>query len=220
MSARNIKQGFLRTIGNLLLGRVTEMLVKTLHIQTHNQQVLEYLEKNGQHFILAFWHGTMLLPWYHFRDKKYMGLTSQSKDGDVLAKLLTRWNYLVTRGSSSQGGSVALGIMVDFAKYEGNVMVTPDGPRGPSRKFKAGAVVAAQRSECPLILLGVAYEKKWQLKSWDMFQIPKPFSKIQLVFSDSVRVDKLAQRDEISRVIEGCDRDLNELQNQAEQLLK
>ncbi len=220
MNTRTIRQGLLRTIGNLFLGRLIEVLVKTLHIEFHNQQVLDNLERNGEHFILAFWHGTMLLPWHVFKDKKYMGLTSQSKDGNVLAKLLSRWNYVVTRGSSSQGGKVALAIMIDFAKYEGSVMVTPDGPRGPGMKFKAGAVVASQRSESPLVLLGVGYEKKWQLRSWDKFQIPKPFSKVRLVFSQPVRVNKMAQRDEVSMAIEQCDSDLNALQKEAEQLCK
>jgi lysophospholipid acyltransferase (LPLAT)-like uncharacterized protein len=144
-----------------------------------------------------------------------MGLTSYSKDGELLARILDRWGYVVTRGSSSRGGDVALGIMVDYAKYEGSVMVTPDGPRGPAHRFKAGAVVAAQRSEKPLLLVGVGIRKKWFLGSWDKFQIPFPFTKVNMICSDPIWVPKQATRDEVSEQIVRCEKQLQEIQELA-----
>ena len=216
MKLRQIKQGFLRSLGHLLLGRVIEIWSKTLKVQKHNWNAFESFHAKGEHMIIAFWHGTMLLPWYEFRGNRFMGLTSYSKDGDVLARVLDRWDYVVTRGSSSRGGDVALGIMVDFAKHEGSVMVTPDGPRGPAFTFKAGAVVAAQRSERPVLLIGVGIKKKWHLGSWDKFQVPVPFTKINIICSDPVCVPKTANRDEVSIIIAQCEKRLRELQTEAE----
>lgn len=215
MKIKEIKQGFLRSLGHLLLRRVVEVWCKTLRVQKINWKALEALKRNNENIIIGFWHGTMLLPWYELRGSKYMGLTSYSKDGELLARILDRWGYKVTRGSSSRGGDVALGIMVDYAKYEGSVMVTPDGPRGPAHKFKAGAVVAAQRSERPLLLLGVGIKQKWSLKSWDKFQVPVPFTKVNIVCSDPIWVPKQATRDEVSLQIERCEELLEKLQTEA-----
>ncbi len=216
MSIRTIKQGFLRTLGNLFLGRVIDLWCKTLKINYLGWEGIEECLKSDTNMILAFWHGTMIAPWFVFRDKKFMGLTSLSKDGDILARILTRWGYNVNRGSSSRGGNVALGIMVDFVKYEGSVLVTPDGPRGPERKFKPGAVISAQRSGKPLLLVGVGFEKKWHLKSWDKFEIPKPFSRVNVSSSLPINVSVTATRDEISDLIINCETKLSELQKQAE----
>ena len=60
----------------------------------------------------------MLLPWFLHRDDGFAALTSKSKDGDLLAKQLKHWKYKVVRGSSSKGGDVALGIMVEKEKHE------------------------------------------------------------------------------------------------------
>lgn len=187
-----------------------------MKVQKKNWNAFESFHGQGENLIIAFWHGTMLLPWYEFRGNKFMGLTSYSKDGDVLAKVLDRWGYLVTRGSSSRGGDVALGIMVDYAKHEGSVMVTPDGPRGPAFKFKAGAVVAAQRSERPVLLIGVGIKKKWLLGSWDKFQVPMPFTRVNIICSDPVWVPKSANRDQVSALIAQCETHLRALQAEAE----
>lgn len=215
MKVKEIKQGFLRSLGHLLLRRVVELWCKTLNVEKQNWQAFETLERTGRNVILAFWHGTMLMPWYEFRGSRFMALTSYSKDGELLARILDRWNYVVTRGSSSRGGDVALGIMVDHAKHEGSVMVTPDGPRGPAFKFKAGAVVAAQRSETPLLLVGVGIKKKWFLGSWDKFQVPFPFTKVKLICSDPIWVSKQATRDEVSEHIEKCEKLLQDIQEEA-----
>ncbi len=65
-----------------------------------------------------------------------------------------------------------------------SVAITPDGPTGPARVMKAGAVIAAQRASIPLVLLGVAYSKKYIFKSWDKFEVPKFFSNVTLVYSN------------------------------------
>ena len=215
MKTKKNKYHLLRPLGYLLLGRIVAGLCKTLRVNIVNsKQVDEYIARKEK-FILAFWHGTMLYPWYHHKNNTMLALISQSKDGELLARTLKYWNYKVVRGSSSKGGDVALGIMVDFAKFEGSVCLTPDGPRGPERAFKAGAVVAAKKSGVPLVLLGVAYQKKSMLKSWDKFQIPQPFSKVQLMYSDPIVIDKNTDRNIVSATIEECEKQLNLLQEKA-----
>ena len=216
MKINDLKYGVLRKLGYVFLGSIVGGLCKTLRVKIINEKIIDELDKCNKHFIVSFWHGTMLYPWYLNRNKKMMGLTSYSKDGELLARALKRWDYVVVRGSSSKGGNVALGIIVDFAKHEGSVAMTPDGPRGPVHKFKAGAVVAAKRSSVPLVLLGVAYQKKQFLRSWDRFQIPLPFSRVRLIYSDPIYVKADAGKDEVSGLITECEEQLIDLQSKAE----
>ena len=216
MTLRKIRQNALRIIGNLVLHVSINVLCKSMRISFVNRNAVDRLEQDCQKYILAFWHGTMLLPWYLNRDKKFAALISKSKDGDLLNKLLKRWNYNVIRGSSSTGGEVALGIMVDFAKNNNSIAITPDGPRGPAFKLKAGAVVTAKKSGLPLVLVGVGYKNKKLLKSWDSFQVPIFFTKASAVYSEPIYVKSNLNYDETSRVIKKCELKLFELQTEAE----
>lgn len=212
---KKVKQSILRLLGNYFLKSAINFLCKTLKIEKINQQVIDKLNEQNQNYVLAFWHSTMLLPWYVHRNQNFAALTSLSKDGDLLARQLKSWNYKVVRGSSSKGGDVALGIMVDLAKNKYSVAITPDGPRGPVRKFKAGAVITAKRSGIPLVLAGVGFQKKKKLKSWDSFEVPKFFSKAKIVYSEPIFVNSELSYEETSEIIKKCERILNELQDSA-----
>ena len=216
MKARKLRQDLLRLFGQYLISIAANVLCKTLRVTVTNSEVLEQLKKENKNFIVAFWHGTMLLPWYLNRNKNVAALTSKSKDGDLLARLLKSWNYKVIRGSSSSGGDIALGIMIDYAKNKNSIAITPDGPRGPAKKLKAGAVVTAKKSGLPLVLLGVGYQKKRVLNNWDSFQVPSFFSKANIFYSEPVYVDKNLDYDRTSEMISMCEAKLNELQVKAE----
>lgn len=216
MNTKQVKQDTLRFLGSFLLSHSLDALCKTLRVTYKNKKVIDDFRKQNQHYVLAFWHGTMLLPWFLHRNDSFAALTSKSKDGDLLAKQLKHWKYKVVRGSSSKGGDVALGIMVDHAKNGYSIAITPDGPRGPEHMFKAGAVVTAKKSGVPVVLMGVGIKSKKKLKSWDKFQIPNPFSNVKVIYSNPIYVDANLSYDETSKVIEECEVKLNELRKEAE----
>jgi lysophospholipid acyltransferase (LPLAT)-like uncharacterized protein len=219
MKLRKVKQSSLRFIGHFVLVHLVNVLCKTLRITEKNRNVIDELEKAGKNYVLAFWHGSMLLPWYVHRGKRMIALISKSKDGDLLARVLKNWKYGVIRGSSSTGGDVALGIMIDYGKNKHSITITPDGPRGPRHKLKAGAVIAAKKSGLPLILTGVGIKNKKSLNSWDMFSVPKFFTKAVLIYSDPIYVDKDLAYEETSKVIDDCEIIMNKLQDEAENSL-
>ncbi len=216
MKLRKQYQSFLRFIGNYVLYILIQTLCKTLRIQSSGKENVNALVNEKKKFVLAFWHGTMVIPWFAHRNLNLLAIISQSKDGDLLAKILRKWNYKVVRGSSSKGGEVALQIMIDHGKHECAVAITPDGPRGPNFKMKAGAVVTAKKSGVPLVLVGAGYKSKIKLHSWDNFEVPLPFSKVQLVYSEPIIIDGNLNRDETSKVILECEEKLNELQKRAQ----
>jgi len=216
MNTKQVKQDTLRFLGGFLLKHSLDPLCKTLRVNYKNKKVIDDLRKKKQNYVLAFWHGTMLLSWFLHRNDGFAALTSKSKDGDLLAKQLKHWKYKVVRGSSSKGGDVALGIRVDLAKNGYSIAITPDGPRGPEHKFKAGAVINAKKSGVPVVLMAIGIKSKKKLKSWDKFQIPNPFSNVKVIYSDPVYVDDKLSYDDTSIIIEECERKLNELQKEAE----
>jgi len=217
MSVKKSKQGVLRFLGDHFLYYAITALCKSLRIIKQNDDVIEKLEKKNQNYILAFWHGTMILPWYLHGTPDFAALTSKSKDGDLLAKILKKWKYQVVRGSSSTGGDVALGIMVDYAKNNYSIAITPDGPRGPRHKFKAGAIVTAKKSNIPVVLAGVGFNRKKILTNWDKFEIPYFFTTAKVVYSDPIYVDSNLTYEETSAVILKCEDELNKLQKKAQE---
>lgn len=206
----------MRLLGHFVLSSSVNVLCKTLRITLINRSAVEELKNKKIPFVLAFWHRTMFLPWYLHRNENFTALTSKSKDGDLLARLLTKWKYNVIRGSSSSGGDDALNAMIESAKGGSAVSITPDGPGGPVFEMKAGAVITAKKSGIPLVLLGVGYKKKKVLNSWDRFEIPKPFSSVKAIYSDPIYIDSDLSYDETSDMIKKCELKLRELQNEAQ----
>jgi len=207
----------LQFLGIHFVKYLLNILLKTLDIKELKNKQLDELEKKNKNYVLAFWHGTMLLPWYLKRDKQFYTIISKSNDGEILTRVLKSWNYNVKRGSSSNGGSEVLTTLIEKTKTGSSIAITPDGPKGPKKKLKAGAVIIAKKANVPLVLLGIGLRKKKELKSWDKFQIPYPFTKIFAVYSKPIFIDKDLSYEETDNMINKVSEKLNSLQKQAEQ---
>ncbi len=154
-----------------------KLYIKTLKIKIHNPP------DTNSHFVFIFWHSKMLLGWWLFRNTKSAALVSQSKDGEILNNILTSWNYMVIRGSSSKGGKEALTELAELVKRGYSAVITPDGPRGPVNEIKNGALMISNITGVHIIPVSIAYHKKKILnRSWDRFEIPLPFSKCDIHF--------------------------------------
>ena len=217
MNLKESKRGILRFFGDHFLYYIITVLCKSLNIEKQNHEVIENLNSKNQNYVLAFWHGTMLLPWYLHGAPNFAALTSKSKDGDILAKILKKWKYSVIRGSSSTDGDVALGIMIDYAKNKYSIAITPDGPRGPKQKFKAGAVITAKKTGIPIVLVGVGFKRKKTLNNWDKFEIPYFFTTAKVIYSEPIYVDINLTYEGTSAIILNCEEELNEHQKMAQE---
>jgi len=216
MSLKDSRKRTLRFLGDHFLHIAVTALCKSLKIEKYNYEVIDKLNSKNENFVLAFWHGTMILPWYLHGTPGFTALTSKSKDGDLLAKILRKWRYNVVRGSTSTGGDVALETMVDFAKNKRSIAITPDGPRGPRFKFKPGAVITAKKSDVPLVLAGVGFKRKKVLGNWDKFEIPYFFTAAKIIYSEPLLVNSNLSYEETSKVITECEEKLNDLQTKAQ----
>ncbi len=165
-----------------------------------------------------FWHGSMLFAWWWFRHRNGAALVSRSKDGELLARVLEGWGYRLVRGSSSAGGKDAMKLMEEAVGHGYRMCITPDGPRGPRHEMKMGAVRLAQKTGTPLLLFAVGFKSSWSLRSWDGFQIPKPWTRA-MVMVRCVSAEELTPEDgDLEPVRKDVSRRLNEMNDEARRL--
>ena len=139
--------------------------------------------------IYAFWHGRMLGLTFTHRFRGAHTLISQHRDGELIAQVVKRLGYIPVRGSTTRGGTEGLFQMAEKAK-EGDLAITPDGPRGPAYRFQIGAVSLAQRTGCPIVPIACSARSKKVLRSWDGFLIPFPFTTLTVVHGDPIWVER------------------------------
>lgn len=162
---------------------VLRLMAMTWRYRVRNGDVITELRAKSQPFIFAFWHGQMLpLLWHHRGEGVYVVISSH-RDGEIVARAAEYLRYNTIRGSSSRGAARALLGIVRELEEGHEVAVTPDGPRGPARKFASGALIASQRTSAPIVGIGVSARRAWRLESWDRFMIPKPFTRVDVVYT-------------------------------------
>jgi lysophospholipid acyltransferase (LPLAT)-like uncharacterized protein len=130
--------------------------------------------------IFPFWHRCVLPATWLFRNRKLAVMTSQSLDGEFIARVIHRFGFVPVRGSSTRGGQRALLEMNKIVDEGDGVAFTIDGPRGPRYVAKKGPVLLARMSGAPITPFYVAAEKAWVLNTWDKMFIPKPFTRLHV----------------------------------------
>lgn len=166
--------------------------------------------------VYALWHRQeVLMIWLH-RHRGLAGLVSQSKDGEYMARILVGMGYNVIRGSSSTGGSQALRALTKAARAGYSIALTPDGPKGPIFKVHPGTIFIAQKAGLPIIPAACALSNKKVLRSWDKYQFPLPFGRIEAVYGAPITV---AETDDIAAKGLELENALNALTEEAEKLL-
>jgi len=143
---------------------------------------------NTHPLILCFWHRGIFSSTWAFRGQNIGVITSQSFDGEYIARIISAFGYVPIRGSSSRGGARALLESRRILEAARTVAFTSDGPRGPLYVTKPGPVLLASKTGVPIVAFHIAVEKAWLLRSWDRFMIPKPFSRALLCMSRQMAV--------------------------------
>lgn len=172
-------------VGPILL----RMLYATWRVSEINAEGWRSLRSKKMPFVFALWHGQLLPLVVQHRSQGIKILISEHRDGEVIAQIAQRLGLAAIRGSTTRGAARALLAMCDALTSGSEVAVTPDGPRGPARKFASGAIVAAHRAQAPVVAIGVSASRSWHLRSWDAFMIPKPFARVTVAYSNPIFVD-------------------------------
>ena len=146
----------------------------------------------AENYIGALWHNRLLIfPFVlrrFFSNRHGAALISASRDGELLADAIKRFRYDVVRGSSSRLGASAILQLTDLLASGCDVVITPDGPRGPAYELGPGIIFLAQKSGAPVLPVNIEYSSCWRIKSWDRFIVPRPFAKVRVIIGQPHRV--------------------------------
>lgn len=141
--------------------------------------------------VTVTWHNRLLLFPAMFPRKvceRTVAVISASRDGQYIADLCLQFGVRSVRGSSSRKAVSVLHNAIKTVEHGSLISFTPDGPRGPKYHMSNGPVHIASMLGVPIIPIAVNYSSYWELKSWDRFQIPKPWAKITLILGDEIHV--------------------------------
>jgi lysophospholipid acyltransferase (LPLAT)-like uncharacterized protein len=140
----------------------------------------------GDAAIGAVWHNRLLIMPLVLRrflsHRQGAALISASRDGAYIAELVQRIGFDVVRGSSSRQGAAAMRQLSEVLASGRDAVIAPDGPRGPVYELGPGIVLLAQKSGAPVFPAHLEYSSCWRVKSWDRFILPRPFSKVRVIF--------------------------------------
>jgi hypothetical protein len=179
--------------------RLLQIWARTLRFELDDRANVVGAPPN-ERYIGALWHNRLLL--LPFVIKNYLpqrrgaALISPSRDGALLADLVERFGFEVVRGSSSRKGAAAIRQLADVIASGRDVVITPDGPRGPAYQLDQGIVFLAQISGAGVVPINMEYSSCWRVKSWDRFILPKPFSRVRVLFGPPHRVIATSSEEE------------------------
>ena len=163
-------------------------LAATWRLRIAHREPVDALRAAGQPVIFAFWHGMMMPLLFQHRNEGVAILISSHRDGEIIAQIAHRFGFRTVRGSTSRGAGRALLGIVRELQAGREVAVTPDGPRGPARRFAPGALIAAHRANAHIVPVAAVADRAWHLRSWDRFLIPKPFARVTVAYGPPTRV--------------------------------
>lgn len=135
----------------------------------------------NEHCVYVFWHeyiGAILPKWGH---TPLTLLVSQHRDAEVLNQMALCLGLNIVRGSTTRGGSKAIRELKRYSKFS-SIAIAPDGPKGPRREMAMGAIYLASLLKMPIVPVGVGCDHPKRLGTWDKFVIPRPFSRVRVVF--------------------------------------
>ncbi len=191
-----MRKRLLRTLSLYLLPPIGALFIRLTYMTCKKRFHLPK-EVPSEPAIMALWHGDLFfIPFIYFKVRKKPDVSmviSDHFDGQLIAKTNSYLKLKSIHGSSTRNGAKVLIAAMKVLKNGGDVGITPDGPKGPRHEVADGIVIMAQKTKSKIIVLSSVPQSYWQLKSWDKFTIPKPFSQVDLYASEPIDVSGMTR---------------------------
>ena len=139
---------------------IIRLLGRTMTLRIEGAEQLTQRFAQGKRVILAFWHAQQLMIPLGYRGQGSHVLISQHGDGEIIARIIARFGHEAVRGSSTRGGAGALRALIKLGRAGKDLVVTPDGPKGPRQIAKLGVIQLAKATGLPIVPLAFACSKK------------------------------------------------------------
>ena len=209
------KKRFLIRTADLAFFLLIRVIGRTIRWQVDGWENWEAATSDGHVPIYTFWHNRVFLATYFWQKRRIVVMTSQSFDGEYIARFIQRFGYGAARGSSTRGAVGAIIEMTRLMRAGSATAFTIDGPKGPRYVAKMGAVLLAKKTGQPILPFTITAERFWEAKrSWDGFQVPLPFSRARLDIAPPIYVSAdtndealEAKRNELQAALDKINRD-------------
>ncbi len=193
---------------------VARLVFATLRLRFENE---DRLQPSGG-AIYVTWHGRTLIPALVLSRRGWCALISLSRDGEIQNNFFQMLGFQTARGSTGRGGIRGALQMARRVKEGGVLVMTPDGPRGPTHKVQLGVILMAEKSGAPIIPVAVSADRRWLMGSWDSYMLPKPFARVCFLTGEPIPIPpnlNEASRNHYAALVEVA---INRLEREAERL--
>lgn len=220
LTRRLIKHDRVRRGFCWLAGRYIRLVFATGRWSVHGADIPERFWQAGKPFILAFWHGRLLMMPISWSSRAKMNmLISQHRDGALIADTIAHFGLRSVRGSSRRGGTAALRALISALKRGECVGVTPDGPRGPRMRAAGTVVDVARLAGAPIVPAAYSATPRRLLSTWDRFVFPLPFGRGVIVWGEPITVARRAKKGELEAAHQAVEEGLNAVTSEADRLV-
>lgn len=177
----------------------------------------EAARKAGHGIIYTFWHREICAATWFWRKRRIVVMTSQNFDGEYIARIIHKHGYEAARGSSTRGARQALSKMVHCLRHGRDAAFTIDGPRGPRFVAKQGSVILARATGAAILCFHIELRRAYVFrKSWDLFQLPYPFSRAAVFIAPPIFVPPDADFASQTEKLQEVQAALDQLQTEGE----
>jgi hypothetical protein len=209
LSGYTFKQRLTIRAADLAFYWLIRLIGGTIRFEVEGLEHLEAAARGGRLPIYTTWHDRVFLATYFFRRRRIVVMTSQSFDGEYIARFIRRFGFGAVRGSSTRGGIGALAELVRLARADCPAGFMIDGPKGPRHEAKAGAVLLARKTGNPVLPFVVNAARRLEAPTWDRLQVPLPFTRARVRIAPPIHVPPDAddaalarKRDELQRALD------------------
>lgn len=200
------------------------LLGATWRYREVRKHIFEEALAGGRPLVAAFLHARTF-QFLHYNSRPDHGnwvlMCSQSRDGDLMAKVEEGLGYKVVRGSSGGGGARALVSMIQTVKQDPawSSCLAVDGSRGPRGVAQPGIITLAQKTGGLLLPAAASASASFVYPwSWDRTVLPLPFARVHVVFGDLIEVPRKLDADGMEAIRAELERALLALHAEADGL--
>jgi lysophospholipid acyltransferase (LPLAT)-like uncharacterized protein len=147
------------SILSFLGAAMIRLIGKSMSLKSYGFEPVDQLYQEGRHIILAFWHGQQLMIPLGYPGPAQV-LISRHRDGEIIYRIVKRFGFKAVRGSTTRGGQRALRQLIRLSRQGIDLVITPDGPKGPRHHVQPGVIALAKLTGMPIVPLAFACSKK------------------------------------------------------------
>ena len=216
MFLKPLKKKLVSWLGPWLSYWTIKVLGWTVRVQVIHPEIPGSFWEKGIPFIIAFWHGRLLMMRHSYKGKKVGFLVSPHRDGQVIGTTGKLFGHHPIVGSTTRKGLSGFKNMIKALQSGSDIVITPDGPKGPRYQAQVGVIELSRLTGKPIVPVTFSASKKIVFKSWDRFVLPYPFSRGVFIWGEPIQVNPNEDRAHLEEKRLLLEKQLNELTERAD----